>query len=93
MAQRGERSHDIVLARALSALIPSHRLLGHVGNDGLAFILGCTHFGRGGSLYQEEQLAVIVGNLLTLIVEATTYCNGRASQLVDLGYGLTMCNL
>ena len=91
MALQRARSHHIVFARALCALIPSHRLFSHVSNDGLAFIFGCAHF--GGSLYQEEQLAVVIGNLLALVIEAAADCDGCASQLVDLGYGFPMRNL
>ena len=86
-------SHDIVLARPLSTLVPSERLLSHVSNDGLALVLGRSDLGHGGTFYEQIQLAIVVRDLLALVVEAATDCNGCACQLIDLGYSLAMRDL
>ena len=77
----------------MSALVPSERLFSHVSNDGLAFVLGSLDLGHRGSFDQQVQLAVIVGDLLTLIVEAAPDGDGCAGQLVDLSYRLTVRDL
>lgn len=86
-------SHHIVFARALCSLVASECLLCHVSDDGLAFVLGCLHLSLSGTLNEQVQLPVIVWDLLALVVEATPDGDGCACQLIDLGNGLTVCDL
>ena len=77
----------------MSTLVPSERLLSHVSNDGLALVLGRSDLGHGGTFYEQIQLAIVVRDLLALVVEAATDCDGCACQLIDLGYSLAMRDL
>lgn len=87
------RSHDTVAARALSSLVPSERLLCHVRNDGLAFILGRADLALSGALNQKIQLAIILWNLLPFVIETAADCDGSSCELVDLGNGFPMGDL